>query len=273
MGKRPGTNAKRHAVTYGVAAIVAASAAGCGGDDDAETQREAIKSVPTTGHAPRERGTGATRRGTRGAEPGRPSAGRSGESRTGRASKRRPKNGRDAAVAAVARLVFERYGFRAPQVTVTGSGTAARAAITRGEACKAWPRTGARLTTLLLQAVPWLRSARVVVGPAGPLLSAYVQEHCRPVELPRTAGTVLLQRGTGLATTASFTVRSSRWSADFMNGGKLLQVSVMRGGVPHGTPVRMVGRGTGRHTFAGNGRASLRIIGTGEWVVRVRDGA
>jgi hypothetical protein len=274
MRKALGTGVKRHAVTCGTAAIVVMSAAGCGGGDDADTRREAIKTVSTTADAPRESGASAT--GTRRAEPGRASARESdlsGRSGTARVGARPPKNGRDAAVAAVARVVFERYGFSAPGVTVTASGTGVRAAITAREACTAGPSTEARLTALLLKAVPWLRTARVVVPPSSSPLSAYVQGHCHAAELPRATGTVLLQqRGTGLATTASFTVRSSRWSVDFVNGGKILQVSVMRGGAPDGTPLRAVGRGSGRHTFAGAGKARLRIVGTGEWVVRVRDG-
>jgi hypothetical protein len=84
---------------------------------------------------------------------------------------------------------------------------------------------------------------------------------------------VLTLDGSHQATTRSFTVRSKRWTIEYVNGGSFLQVIPMKGDLPTAGAFSVSKRGSGRHVVAGAGTFRLSIGGTGTWVVRVRDGA
>jgi hypothetical protein len=190
-----------------------------------------------------------------------------------RAAARLPKGEVAQAVSQVTRAVLARYGFVAPQVTVRPAADGVQARLGTDQACTATAGTEAKLTSVLRKGVPWLRSVQIVVGATNQSLSRYVRGHCRPVSLPTGSGTaVLTKQGSAWETTETFTVHSSRWSVDFINEGSMLDVVVVKGGVSTGSRFRAVGRGAGKRVLAGAGRISLRVAGTGDWVVRVRDG-
>jgi hypothetical protein len=83
----------------------------------------------------------------------------------------------------------------------------------------------------------------------------------------------LVHDGVGVETTKAFTVHSSRWSVEYLNGSGYLSVFVTRRARPVGQGFAINGRGAGRRTVDGGGTFGLRVVGVGEWIVRVRDGA
>jgi hypothetical protein len=269
----------RDKVMHAAATLLAvAVASGCGGDDENKSTAT-IKSVPTTQQkAP----TDKDARSSRTKKPTvrkQPAAEPSFENQTPlqralrEAGRKAPPSKRVGIVRTVTRMVLSRFGF-SPTVTVASSGTAVRAALSRQEACTATSRTEGRLVSALRDGLPWLDSARIVVDRTGQPLSQYVRAHCRPVTLPKGNGPVrLLKSGTYLAKTGSFTIHSDRWTVEYINGGSYLQVVVLKSGVPSSAGVQVTKRGPGRRVFRGAGKVALQIAGSGEWIVRVRDGA
>jgi hypothetical protein len=258
--------------------VLVTALGGCGQttSDDPSRAAHSIKPVDTVQRGGEEQ-SAASRPLIRHGSAGRPAARGSSPSlppvRTTRRGSNAPVSGRARAVRDVTRLVFAEHGFERPTIVV---GTAAQdvEAVMRGaDACTAARTTEARLTSLLLKAVPWLRSVQIRVDATGQALTRYLAEHCRPLTLPTGQGRVVLtQRASGMGNTGPFTVRSSRWSVEYLNGGRLLKLALFRGGAPIGADATASPRAPGRRIFDGPGTFSLRIIGTGEWTVRVRDG-
>jgi hypothetical protein len=119
-----------------------------------------------------------------------------------------------------------------------------------------------------------VRSVAITVAGSGQSVSAYASGHCSDLGLP-TGGkgrVVLTRRGTGDATISAFTVRSRRWTIEYVNGGQRLTVFATKGRYPTGTPLSTQSR-SGRQVQTGAGRFGLHVTGTGGWVIRVRDGA
>jgi hypothetical protein len=247
---------------------------GCG--EDGHRPTASIRSVPTV-----VRGVSATPGGpsarNRARAPARPKR----QTQVGGTSAREraiagvlarlPQSKRVGIVATVARMTFSRFGFTSPQLTVAPSGYGLRASLSAREACTATESTEHNLVSVLRQGIFWLSAVQVAVGPTP--LSRYVRSHCRPVGPPEGSGPVVLtESGTSPATTGSFTVTGRRWAIEYFNGGSHLQVLVMKRGLPSGDPVLAAGRGPGRHMVTGAGKFTLQIAGSGEWIVRVRDG-
>lgn len=273
-----------------VAVGVALAAAGCG--DSNQRPVASIKSVPTTPGtgSPAVKGSGKTERGAGQAKPGssrggssqlpalpaQPGAGGSSQLQraVSRAIQRLPRGKRDSYVTATALAVFAGFGFDGMQVVLSGGGTDVRGVMDRGQACSARAETEDNVTSTVRNAIPWLASMQVVVQPGGERLSRYVRAHCRPPALPGGAGEVVFSgQGVGLGKTRQFTVRSSRWTVEYLNGGRSLHMLVLGDRSSSSAPLDAAGRGPGRRTFSGPGTFSLQIAGTGEWLVRVRDGA
>jgi hypothetical protein len=143
----------------------------------------------------------------------------------------------------------------------------------RGQACHARAETEGNLAKAMRASIPWLGSVHVTVDPGGEGLSRYVRRHCRPPALPGGGGEVIFSaQGVGLSKTAHFTVRSSHWTVEYLNGARELHMLLLRDGQPTDGSVDVTTRGPGRHGFSGGGTYSLQIASTGEWLVRVRDG-
>jgi hypothetical protein len=169
-------------------------------------------------------------------------------------------------------MVLSQYGFAAPQITVGGAAQDVLVTLSTTQACTAMPTTQANIVNLLRKAIPWLRSAAVQAR-TGESLVSYVSAHCRTPTLPAGHGPVVLDlQGTTPQTTRTFTIHSSHWSIEYFNGGDQLQMYVSGAGR---TPASLNAyrRKPGRYApLNGPGTYTIRIIATGEWVVRVRDG-
>jgi hypothetical protein len=250
--------------------------AGCGGNGDGHPTAS-IKSVQTTTTPSIASGLPASRVGKRppakhrAAQPG-PAAGGGLAQALQRASARVPQGQRSQAVRGVARMVLAQYGFAAAQVTVRGNAQDVLITLSSRQACTALDTTQANIANLLRKAIPWLRSAELQAQTGEPLVT-YVRTHCQGPTLPTGRGPVVLtQRGTNAQTSASFTIRSGRWSIEYFNGGDELQIYVTGGGRTPAT-LNAYRRMSGRYApLNGPGTYKLRITGTGEWLVRARDG-
>lgn len=252
----------------------------CGGGDDGGPTAS-IESVPTTpvgANVPKDGVDRAASSGKRsGSKPDLPAGvrlkpGSARERAITKAVARLPESRRAKAVRQVARAVFGRYGFESVKIKVLARGNALRASLGSREGCLALPGTERNLINMLHDGVPWLRAVQVLVGSQS--LSQYVRSSCSQVSLPGGSGRVLLtQQGTILKETKRFTVDSDRWTVEYINGGGLLQVFVMKDGTPTGGSFRVAKRGPGRKVLKGAGKYSLQVAGSGEWIVRVRDGA
>jgi hypothetical protein len=265
--------------------LAVAFVSGCGGGDEGKPVAT-IQSVPTTQHkAPSETGSRAGQtekrkpRKSRDATASLPgnisplTENPSFQRALRKAARNAPASKRVKLVKILTRALLMRFGFT-PAVTVGANGNTVRAALSAREACTATTGTEGRLVSSIREALPWLQSATIVVGQTGQRLSHYVRARCRPVVLPGGPGPVRVTKsGTHFGTTASFTVRSDRWTVEYINGGQYLQVIVLKSGAPSDAGVQVTRRGPGRQVLSGSGRVSLQVFGSGEWVVRVRDGA
>jgi hypothetical protein len=68
-----------------------------------------------------------------------------------------------------------------------------------------------------------------------------------------------------LSETEAFTVRSPRWTIEYLNGGGLLQIMLLKDGHPAGKPFVAQKRGPGRFVATSSGRFSMQIFGVGDW--------
>jgi hypothetical protein len=269
------TTIRGAAVTAAVAAILAGG--GCGGDDGDPTA--SVRSVSSTpGELPRTVGGDGKAR-TRG-EAGKPTPrGRAAvkkqlAKRFEQVAKRLPPRRRVRLATQVTEAVMNRYGFRSARASATGGGWGVRVTIPAGEACTAQARDERVLVDAVRDGVPWLRSVQVVAGEGGQPLSSYVRRSCRPLTLPGGRGPVVLtQRGSSLQRTKLFTIRSRRWTIEYVNLSGFLRVHLGKDGAPTGTQFYTAKRGVGRWVASGPGRFGLNVTSLGPWTIRVRDGA
>jgi hypothetical protein len=188
--------------------------------------------------------------------------------------KRLPASKRVRTIDAAASLVLKLYGFEGADVTVTPTGDAVRAVVPAGGACTSTASTEGRIAAQIRRAVPIVQSVQITVGGTGASLSQYVHRSCQSGGLPLGSGPVVLtQQGSRFATTRSFTVHSRRWTIDYVNGGDFLQVLPMRGDLPTIGAFTVTKRTAGKRVLTGAGTFRLRVGGSGDWTIRVRDSA
>lgn len=167
------------------------------------------------------------------------------------------------------------YGLRASSVSVTNNATSVVAAISPSTACTATGNVGA-IESRILKAAPIVTSLQLTVAGTGESLSQYTDTGCPHLSLPSGPGAVVLtQSGTGVVMSATFTVRSPRWTIAYVNQGGLLIVFPMKGSEPtNGGALVVKSRGAGQQVERGAGTFRLRIgNGTSAWSIQVRDGA
>lgn len=82
---------------------------------------------------------------------------------------------------------------------------------------------------------------------------------------------VLSASGWGIATTESFTVHSRRWTIDYLNVGRFLEILPLRGSFPTAGAITATKRGAGSKVMTGAGTFRLKVGSTGQWTIRVRD--
>jgi hypothetical protein len=190
------------------------------------------------------------------------------------AIQRLPESQRARIVEQTAGITFKVFGFERAAVTVTPKGDGVRAVVPAGDACASASDTEGRIAARIRQAVPVVQSVHITVGASGRSLSEYVRQHCAGLGLPGGSGRVVItEQGSGLATTRSFTIHSRHWTVEYVNRGSFLQVLPMKSGAPTVGAFGVSRRGAGRRVVTGAGRFQLRVGGSGDWLVRVRDAA
>jgi hypothetical protein len=192
----------------------------------------------------------------------------------GQAVGRLPAGKREQLVGSVVRTTFRAFGLRPPQVTVTQSGAAVQAGVSASDACTSPPGIEGRVGAAIREAVPIVTSVRIIVSGTGQSLAGYARGQCSGNGLPAggRGPVVLTLRGSGYVDTRSFTVRSRRWTIEFVNGGQSLGIFPLKGETPTAGAFS-TSKPSGRHVMRGAGRFTLRITGTSAWVIRVRDGS
>jgi hypothetical protein len=263
---------RQGSVRAGVGASLAAVVlvAGCGGQSDQSGKPQArIPSAPASkgaGERPAKNAAKAHRR--------HASRRHSGVTKGGvyRAGSQVPPSKRASVARNTARLVLGIFGLRASSLSASADGTTVRADVAAGSACAIKTGTGQSATARLQKVLPYVQSFQITV--AGQPLGQYLQRNCRRGTLPGGKGAVVLtQSGSGFSTTRSFTVRSSRWTVEYVNSGSFFQVFPFKGSLPRRGAFALRQRGSGRHILTGKGTFRLKIGAIGDWTVRVRDGA
>ena len=175
----------------------------------------------------------------------------------------------------MAATTFQLFGLQAQTLSATPNGDTIKATIPAADACSTGPDVQRKVAARIRQAVPFVRTVQITVGGTGKSLDDYSRTSCSGLGLPAGGkGRVLLTlRGSSFKTTQSFTVHARRWTVEYVNGGKFLQLFPIKGGLPTTGAFTATARGAGRHVFTGAGTYTLRIGSLGSWVVRVRDGA
>jgi hypothetical protein len=171
-------------------------------------------------------------------------------------------------------VVFSGFGFREPNVTIGAGGSSLRAVVSAKEACGGTSSTQALITSRMQKVAPFLQSVEITVDGTNQSLSDYVAHKCAGPRLSGGKGRVVVtQSGSGFATTRSFTVRSRRWTIEYVNNATFLSILVMKGETPSGGAISTVARGSGHRVVSGTGRFRLKVTSIGSWTIRVRDGA
>ena len=142
------------------------------------------------------------------------------------------------------------------------------------DACTTSPDAESQIAGRIRQTLPWVRSVQIRVGATGRALGQYVRTSCATLSLPGGTGRVVLtQSGSNMATTRTFTVHLRRWTIEYVNNGRLLQIFPMKRGNPTIGTFIVKTRSAGKHVMSGAGTYSLQVTGFGRWEIRVRDGA
>jgi hypothetical protein len=252
---------------------------GCGGGSSTQSGQGGSARPTSTIAAPKSSKGNHARSRHRVTHRGHPSGGKRPGSlaeATKQAVQHLPPNKRAGVVRGVATNVFSVFGFSKPTLKVAPDGAGVEATVSSNDACSATADTERRIAARIRQAVSFVRSVQIVVGGSGVSLSDYVGRHCAGLGLPGGRGRVVLtqraQPGAPLSATRAFTVHSSRWTVEYLST-QFLQVIPMKGRVPTRGIFVVRKRAAGRRIMSGAGTYRLRIIGTGAWTVRVRDGA
>jgi hypothetical protein len=165
-------------------------------------------------------------------------------------------------------------GFPHARIDVGPAARTVAVIVDKASACTARPGDAARITQQLRQALPFVRTVTVTVAGGGESLSTYVSTHCKSPRLPSGPGRIAYsQTGGHFATTKPFTVHSKRWTVDFENDSSFFAVFLLRNGKTQPQTITAKKRGVGSKTFTGAGTFQLKIVGSGAWMVRVRDAA
>ena len=259
-----------------VAALVALVMAGCGGGGD-----EGSGQVSLTGAepkleqvAPEGAGTGArpaAEEEKRPARKERPRKQRAAKPKDAAPGSELPAAKRAVLVQRIAPAVVTGLGFGNAKITTDGSDVTI--AVARGKACALGPKGPATLRERLANSLPFARSITLVVEGGG-ALAAYAASNCEPPAPPAARGKLVLEQqgGPGTVNTKSFKVTSKKWTVAYANAGEFLQVFAVKGDEVQSPAVSATKSGKGKQTFKGPGTFTLRITGSGDWGVEVRDG-
>jgi len=172
----------------------------------------------------------------------------------------------------IAPAVVMGLGFGEPKLTTDGSNVTV--AVARAKACALGAKGPATLAERLRGALPFARSLRVVVQEDGKSLAAYAATACEPPKPPAAPGRLVFEQdgGPGNAETKTFTIGGKKWTVTYANNGEFFQAFAVKDGKVQSPAISATKRGKGSQTFKGPGTFTLRITGSGDWSVQVRDG-
>lgn len=169
--------------------------------------------------------------------------------------------------------VLTSAGLHVVSVDVSTDGSSIQATVASAGACDTSLDESA-LTGQIQHLLAFVHSLSIVVSGSGKTLDQYVAGSCTTTQSPPTGSgmVVLQQKGTGNATTASFTIHASSWTIAYVNNGRLLNVFPLKGSTP--TPGAVVAKphSSGSLVEHGAGTYKLRINATGSWSIVVREG-
>jgi hypothetical protein len=109
---------------------------------------------------------------------------------------------------------------------------------------------------------------------SGVALPAYLKAYCRTTAAPAGLGPVLLSvADNGTMETAAFHAQRAGWTIDWTSYSGVLQIYIYRNHKLVSVAANQSGRGAGQKKSLTAGTYTLQIAGTGDWKVKVRDGA
>jgi hypothetical protein len=109
---------------------------------------------------------------------------------------------------------------------------------------------------------------------SGGALLPYLKQHCHATATSAGLGPVLLSAAdNGMMETAPFHARRAGWTIDWTSYSGLLQIYIYRDHKLVSVAANQSGRGAGQKKSLTPGTYTLQIAGTGDWKVKVRDGA
>lgn len=277
-----------HLLALGLAAALGLGA--CGDDDEAPSASSS-KPVENTGDGERSGGSSqkdgsAPAKDSVGSDDGGAKAARGASERSSKTtrSKRRaltraealrrlPRKHRARYVKRFAKIIVAASDLEGGKVDVSYGGVAVRVALPAKVACRAEPNEGDRILRSLKRVVPYPRSVTVSVAGSSQPLPAYLASSCKRRELPGGQGrTVLRLSGSGVQQTKPFTIRSKRWTIEYVSKGSFFSIFVRKGRRPQRAVTSEETSQSGKETYRGPGKFTLQIAGTRPWTVRVRDG-
>lgn len=277
-----------HLLAFGLAAALGLGA--CGGDDEAPSAANS-KSAESTREGGKSGGSsekdGTVRARDSGGSDGdgaEPASGSSEKSSKTTRSKRReltraealrrlPRKHRARYVKRFAKIIVAASDLGGGKVDVSYGGVAVRVALPAKVACRAEPNEGDRILRALKKVVPYPRSVTVSVAGSSQPLPTYLASTCKESELPGGQGrTVLRLSGSGVQQTKQFTIRSKRWTIEYVSKGSFFSIFARKGRRPQRAVTSEETSQSGKETYRGPGKFTLQIAGTRPWTVRVRDG-
>jgi hypothetical protein len=158
--------------------------------------------------------------------------------------------------------------------TVSGDGNRVEVSVARADACTVAPADAGRVTSQLTGALGTAHGVQVRVAGTKLTLPRYVKRNC--MQAPAATGTgklVFSSSSSGIVMTPAIRIRNSSWTVEWDSASSLLQIYLYKDGKLVSLAANQAKRGPGTRTFTDPGRYQLKVAGTGDWTVRVRDGA
>jgi hypothetical protein len=189
--------------------------------------------------------------------------------------RRLPVKYRARAVRHYVRVVLSALDLKSASVLVPRGGASFKVTLTEKLACRAHPDEAERILKGVQDAVPYPRTATVVVATAtGEVpISVFGSGDCEPLEPPAGTGRVVFRASgeRGSETTKPFRITTKRWTVEYANRGTYFQVWAFKGKKGQPNPIGRRSPGSGKQVYKGPGTFTLNISSLGDWVVRIRE--
>jgi hypothetical protein len=165
-------------------------------------------------------------------------------------------------------------GFPSSTFTVAGDGNRVDITLSRADACSAKASDAGTISSSITGILNISHGVRMHVAGTKLSLARYLKGNCPQSQGPEGSGKLLYNTSSsGIVMTPAISVRHSAWTIEWESRSSQLQVYLYKGGKLVSVLVNEIKRGSGQTTLTGAGRYQLKIAGTADWSVRVRDGA